>query len=155
MRPTTSGCLRLRFYDDFDSTGVLVAQAESNGFAGTGSAYFAIEDLKSFARALREYPLQSDSKGLSISGGFGQTDDGLEAADERLGLKVYPVDARGHIGVQVRMAADPTEGEYPEARLVARLEIKTVYESISQFGKALLELVEGKVDEAVLKGELS
>jgi len=149
----TRNVLRLRFYDDFDGTGELAADAESDGFAGKGSAYFDIENLKDFAKALREYPLPFGSERLSIEGGYGLTGDG-ELKDERLAIKVYPVDNRGHIGVQVRMAAEPSAGESSESRLVAKLELMTTYEPIAQFGKGLLELVEGKVGEVVLQGEL-
>jgi hypothetical protein len=49
--------LRLRFHDDGDGTGKLLAQAEANGFAGTSGAYFDKQRLSDFARALEAFPL--------------------------------------------------------------------------------------------------
>jgi len=51
------GFLRLRFHDEGDGTGKLVADAEANGFAGSGGAYFDKQELSDFAQALEAFPL--------------------------------------------------------------------------------------------------
>jgi hypothetical protein len=46
----SDGFLRLRFYDDGDGIGELIALAKSGNFSGTGRAYFSIDEIEKFAR---------------------------------------------------------------------------------------------------------
>ncbi len=62
-----AGYLRLRFYDDGDGTGKLVARAEANGFAGEGGAYFDKGEIERFATNLGAFPLPGRT---AIAGGF-------------------------------------------------------------------------------------
>jgi hypothetical protein len=63
--------IRIRFGDDGDGTGRLSLRAEVDGFSGESSAYFNIETLEAFAKALQEFPLPVQDERRSIVGGFG------------------------------------------------------------------------------------
>jgi hypothetical protein len=54
------GRLSLRFDDDGDGTGELLAQASSSGFSGEGGAWFSTSELQDFAEAIGMYPIQKE-----------------------------------------------------------------------------------------------
>jgi len=92
------GFLKLAFADDGCGTGELFAEAETGGFAGTTSAYFDVFRIEEFANAISEYPLPERLR-CSLASGFGP--GAPEPLDqEHLSIEVYPIDSRGHIGVQ-------------------------------------------------------
>jgi len=140
--------LSLRFYDDGDGTGKLCARAESGGFAGQGGAYFDIESIEEFARSIIEYPLV---RNYEISGGFGARAG--ELAQEHLGISVYPIDGRGHIGVQVRMATEVWPDTRPHSEMTVKVEIVTSHEPLRKLSADLLSLVRGNVREITLNGD--
>lgn len=146
--------LRLRFDDDGDGSGKLIARAEADGFAGEGGAYFNIAEIERFATALGAFPLPHDDERLSIAGGFWSQERRDHLEQEHLGISVYPADARrGYIGIQVRMATELSRGSRPQSRKSATVEVVTTYEPLSRFGKDLREVLAGKLKEAVLLGE--
>lgn len=141
--------LRLKFIDDGDGSGKLLARAEAHGFAGEGDAYFGNQELQDFAAQFGAFPLVGRP---SVAGGFYEkTSHRLE--QELLALECYAIDGKGHLGLQVRMASALYDGTRPDSRHAATLEILTTYESLGQFGRALSALVRGDIDEAVLEGE--
>src|SRR5882672_4424445 len=85
--------LRLRFQDDHDGTGKLLARAEAAGFAGESGAYFNISEIEEFAAAIAVFPVP-ENESYSISGGFGKPDGSGEVEQEHLGIEVYPLDSR-------------------------------------------------------------
>jgi len=102
-----SNYLRLRFLDDGDGTGKLLAEAEADGFSGEGGAYFTVEELEEFAEALRLFPLPPEDHRRSIAGGFGRKEAPDKLAQEHLGISVYLANAqRGYVGIQIRMATE-------------------------------------------------
>ena len=110
------GYLRLRFHDDADGTGKLWARAEADGFSGEGAAYFSVEELEDFAKALAVFPMPPEDPRRSITGGFGNMENPGTVDQEHLGISVYPADVkRGYIGVQVRMATEIWPGTRPES----------------------------------------
>ena len=145
--------LRLRFWDEGDGTGELFARAEADGFAGEGSAYFPITELKEFAQAVSEFPLPSNDKRLSLASGFANMDGRGGLDQEHLAINVYAVDTHGYIGLQIRMATQVSESTRPESQKAAKIEIVTTYEPLSRFGKDLLAVLQGKANEASLEGE--
>jgi hypothetical protein len=149
----TQGRLSLRFMDDGDGTGELMAQASSNGFCGEGSARFSTERLLEFAEAITAFPIPKDNP-PHIAGGFFEKDGSGELAQEHLALKVYPVNRRGHLGVQVRIATALWNGHRPESRHAVKLEIITNYEPMVQFSRDLKALVEGQSREVILEGDI-
>jgi hypothetical protein len=144
--------LQLRFDDDGDGTGKLLARAESGGFAGEGGAHFSATELESFALALAGFPLP-DRQRLSIAGGFWKKDNSGELDQELLSLTAYPIGKRGYIGVQIRIATEIREHDRPESKKTVSLEIVTSYEPLGSFSRKLIGLVRGSSEEAILEGE--
>ena len=144
--------LKLTFYGDNDGTGELTAQATADGYAGIGSAYFNIAELKNFAKAIGEFPLPERTR-CQIAGGFCSKEVRGKLEQEHLGIDVYPVDHRGHIAIQVRAATQLWQDMRPDSQKTARFEIITSYEPLAKLSRQLLALVAGTVDEATLEGE--
>jgi len=144
--------LLLRFLDDFDGTGKLFAEVISAGFSGNGGAYFNIDEIVELAESLAIYPL-SEAAPLCIAGGFSKKDAPGELEQEHLALKVYPIDGRGHIGIQVRLSSELWPGMRAESQMAVKTEIVTTYEPLVQFGRELKALVRGSATEALLVGE--
>ena len=142
--------LRLRFFADGDGTGKLVARAESKGFAGEGGAYFDARALEQFAMSLRAYPLTDR---LSVAGGYYSKAPPHELEQEHLSIAFYAANARGHIGVHVRLATPLWQPARAESQLSVSLEILTTYEPLGRFSKALVALVNEEVEEAVLEND--
>ena len=141
------GSLRLRFVDDGDRTGELIAHAASDSFSGAGRAYFSINTIEEFATAIAAFPMTDDAR-PAISGGFGEINAPLE--QEHLGITVYPINSRGYAGVQVRMSTSIQAGDRPESLQSARIEIVTTCEPLARFGRELMAVLHGNIDEAVL-----
>jgi hypothetical protein len=145
--------LRLRFQDDHDGTGKLLARAEAAGFAGESGAYFNISEIEEFAAAIAVFPVP-ENESYSICGGFGKRDGSGELEQEHLGIEVYPLDSRrGYLGMQVRMATELWTPAKPESQRAARVEVVTSYEPLSKFSRDLIAVVRGSVQEAWLVGE--
>lgn len=149
----SQGRLTLRFDDDGDGTGKLIAQAQSNGFSGEGGAWFSQIELQEFADALAAFPIPEE-KPPEVVGGFYKNDGSGELTQEHLGLKVYPIDHRGHLGIQVRIATELWGDERPESQQMVRLEIFTSYEPLLKFSKDLKALIVGRIHEATLDGDI-
>ena len=145
------GRLSLRFEDDDDGTGKLLAQAASDGFSGEGGAWFSTRGLQEFADAISTFPIADENR-PSIAGGFWKN-GGLEQV--LLSLKVYPIDRRGHVGVHVTIATERWRDERPESQQKVELEIVTGYEPLAKFSRDLKALVEGRINEAILENEPS
>jgi hypothetical protein len=146
--------LRLRFLDDGDGTGKLMARAEADGFSGMSGAYFNVEKLKEFAEALNVFPLPPEDHRRSIASGFGSKEDHTKLAQEHLGISVYLVSAhRGYVGIQVRMATEVRPDTRPESKKQAVVEILATYEPLSKFSRDLLSVLHGSLNEAVVEGE--
>jgi hypothetical protein len=146
--------LRLRFFDDGDGTGKLVARAAADGFSGEGGAYFTVEELEEFAEALQVFPLPPDDDRRSIAGGFGSNEDHTKVAQEHLGISVYLANPqRGYVGIQVRMATEIWPDTRPESKKQTVLEILATYEPLSKFSRDLVSVLRGSLQEAVIEGE--
>jgi len=145
--------LRLRFKDDKDGTGLLMARAEADGFSGTSEAYFNVEELEEFAKAIKLFPLPPEDARRSISGGFGSAKD-VQLEQEHLGISVYLADAsRGYVGIQVRMATKVWPDTRPESKKQAVVEILATYEPLARFSRDLLLVIHGSLKEAAIEGE--
>ena len=146
--------LRLRFLDDRDGSGKLMAWAKSDGFSGESGAYFNVEELEEFAEALQVFPLPPEDHRRSIASGFGSKEDHSKLAQEHLGISVYLANPqRGYVGIQVRMATEVWADTRPESKKQAVVEILTTYEPLSKFSRDLLSVLRGSLKEAVIEGE--
>jgi hypothetical protein len=142
--------LRLRFRDDGDGTGKLMAWAAADGFSGESGAYFSVEKLKEFAEALQVFPLPAEDHRRSIASGFGSK----ELMREHLGISAYLANPqRGYAGIQVRMATAVWPDTRPESKKQAVVEILVTYEPLSKFSKDLLSVLHGSLKVAVIEGE--
>jgi hypothetical protein len=144
--------LRLLFSDDHDGTGELRARVVVDEFSGESAAYFNVEEIEEFAKVIAVYPL---AKGIkhSISGGFAKREETEELENEHLAIVVYPIDERGHIGVQVRLASKSWPDTRVESQQIAKVEIITTYAPLAKFSAAILKLLSGSREEVVLEGE--
>jgi len=146
--------LRLRFRDDGDGTGKLMARAEADGFSGEGGAYFNVEELEEFAGALRVFPFPQEDHRRSIASGFSSKEDPGKLGQEHLGISVYLANAqRGYVGIQVRMATEVWPDTRPESKKQAVVEILATYEPLSKFSRDFLLVLRGSLKEAVIEGE--
>lgn len=149
----SQGRLILRFDDDGDGTGKLLAQASSSGFSGEGGAWFSKAELQDFAEAIAMYPIvEGDS--TKIAAGFPKEDGSSDLEQEHLAIMVYPIDRTGHLGIQVRIATEIWKQTRPESQHLVRLEIMTSYEPLAKFSRDLKSLIEGRLAEAVLDADL-
>jgi len=144
------GFLRLGFALEVEGVCTLFAEAACDGFAGKSSGLFNTADIEEFAKAISEYPLPPRDR-CSVATGFGTSSKALE--QEHLGIEVYPIDSRGHIGVQVRMATPVWDDERSESQKVARVELRTTYQPLGNFSRDLLALIKGSAEQALLEEE--
>ena len=145
---TTTDCLRLTLEPDDDGTAELQAHVVANGFSGHGSAWFDITQLVDFGEALAAaFPLREP---LELQGGY-WPGPGRKAAEVHLGLRVYPIDGRGTLGCEVRLAARARE---PDGVLDAlQVELVTSHAAVQRFAMQLRQLAQGELAEAVLDGD--
>jgi hypothetical protein len=122
----------------------------SNGYSGRSHAYFNKDEIERFAVALAQYPLPQGQR-CSLTGGFGESRG--RPANEHVGIDAYPVNRRGYIGIQIRMATAVWSKTRPESQSIAQLEIVTTYEPLARFSMDLLALLDGTVSEATLEGD--
>jgi hypothetical protein len=144
--------IKLQFDDEGDGTGKLIARAEAGSFAGQGGAYFSTNDLEAFAAALTVFPLPDQFR-PSVAGGSWKKDGSGELDQELLGLTAYPINQRGYVGMQIRIASEIWERDRPECQKAVRLEVVTTHEPLVRFSQQLIAVVRGIADEAVLEGE--
>ncbi len=144
--------LRLRFSPDTDGTGELLAEIHSNGYAGSGSAWFGEAELVELAKKLAvAFPLPADSR-LGIRGGFwSKSGGGIE--QEHVGLTFYPVGSLGRVGCRVVLSTPVHEHDRPDGQSSLAVELLTTYERLGAFARSLELLVTGGVDEAALEAE--
>lgn len=143
-------CLKLELEFDADATGELKAYASSNGFSGVGSACFAISEIKEFGLKLKDYPLKEDET-YKIEGGYWSGDKKNKIEQIHLYISVYPIGHVGVLGIRVLLSTPILEGHRKEDHYSTVLEIKTLYNSLEKFADEIIELTEGKIDQATLK----
>ena len=149
----SQGRLSLRFDNDGDGTGKLWAQASSGGFSGEGGAWFSTGELQDFAEDIGMFPIPKGNSPY-IAGGFFKKDESGDLEQAQLALKVYPIDRAGHLGVLVRIAMEFWNDVRPESQNKVELEIITSYEPLAEFSRGLTSLVEGRIKEVILEGDL-
>jgi hypothetical protein len=141
--------LRLRFHDDGDSTGKLHVEVSADGFCAQSAAYFSISELQAFARSLIAFPLPEQPR-LKIAGGFWSKTDPAVLEDVLLSIEVYPVGARGQVGVRVHSESEIWPGDREESRNEATVELLTTYAQLGAFSREMLALISQAQVEAVL-----
>lgn len=136
--------LELRFSADDDGSGKLIASVKHGAFAGTADAWFEQRDLRRFGIDLRDtFPIPSGAV-LEVCGGF--------LGEPHVALRVAQVDATGTVVIRVHLAT-PNEA-YPklDQRCTLSVPMSVEYQALSDFGAALVELIDGKQERAELLG---
>lgn len=134
--------------DDGDGIGCLTVIARSNGFGGSGQAWFDREAVLEFAAALERFPLTEDDP-PTLSGGYGAHAE----YDEYVGLVVAPLGARGQVDVRLHLVDDTWSHGRAEGRYETHMHLLTTYQRVGEFAGVLLGVVRGGLAEAVLEGE--
>jgi hypothetical protein len=145
--------LSLRFDNDSDGTGKLLASVRFRGFAGHGGAWFGVAELEKFANAMAGYPISSDKR-TEIAGGFWKKDASGELQQEHLAIAVYRIGHRGQVGVQLRLAGELWDGDRPESQSTLQVEFLTTHQPLSDFSRQLLALIRGEAQVAILEAEV-
>ena len=144
--------LRLRIHLDDDGTAELEAAVQSRGYRGIGSAWFNLAELSAFADALEAFPLTEEAR-CGLAGGYWSTSRRGELEQVHLAISAYPIDAAGHLAVQVRVAAPLQAYDRPSARHAAEVELRTTYADLERFARAFRSLIAGERDEAFLAAD--
>jgi hypothetical protein len=66
-------------------------------------------------------------------------------------LKVYPVNGRGDLAIQVKLATEIWNEERLESQHSVQLEIRTHYQSIADLSNELKDLIKGRINKVSLK----
>ena len=86
--------LSLTFSPDDDGTGELSAHLSAGGFAGSGAAWFNVEEVLAFCDKLEAYPLDPNAL-PSLAGGYWDDSDCLQTT--LLSIDVCPLDSSGKL----------------------------------------------------------
>jgi hypothetical protein len=123
-----------------DGTAGLTATVHADGFAGEGSAWFEMEELRTFCERLAEYPLGGR---LALAGYPAQT---------QLSIQIDPHGHRGGVLVSVELA-DPIEpgGHAHDRHRRVRTSLIVGYNDLARFQAALGKLLRGRNKRAILK----
>lgn len=147
MNTVTRDGVWLKYFVDADGMGELEVRASSNGFSGRGSAWFNSDELRRFAAALAAYPLGDEARRGIESGYRGPPGSQHEV---HVALSAYQIDARGSVGVRVRLATPVGTWRSPEARHAVEMEFPTTYSALTVFATQLSQLAAGTAAEAAL-----
>lgn len=136
--------LEIRFSADYDGSGKLTASVKHGVFAGTADAWFDREDLRKFGIDLRDtFPIPSGVV-LELCGGY--------VGEPHVALRITQVVIPGTVVIRVHLAT-PNE-TYPQfdQRCTLSVPMSVEYQSLADFGAALVELVDGKRERAEILG---
>jgi hypothetical protein len=95
--------LRLWIATDGDGTGELFAQFRAKEFSGIGSAWFDLVSLAEAAKLFAQFPLPKEQP-PTLEGGYWKQDEPGALQQEHLHISAYPTNARGEVGIQIRVA---------------------------------------------------
>lgn len=144
----TGDQLAVCWHHDHDGTGRLALKCHSQGFAGTGRAWFANQTVVEFADRLTQFPLDADDP-PTLSGGI----DARDSYRELVGVTVVPHGNRGQIDVRVHLATD-LDLDLLEGQHESTLHLLTTYQRLADFGNRLRAVVQApEQTEVVLEGE--
>lgn len=139
--------IRIRFRPDDEWVGELWVSASANGFSGTGEAWFDKEGLREFAHAITAFPLPEDTA-PEITGGLGG--NAKLAPQQLVMLKFEPHDAQGAVRATVHLETERKSGESLGPNSEATIRFLLTYGDLGRFGPAMLDLLDERIEEAVL-----
>ncbi|WP_051272740.1 hypothetical protein [Sphingomonas phyllosphaerae] len=144
--------LQLRFAPEDEWHGELTADVSARGFAGRGSAWFAVEDLRRFVAALSAFPLEAQNL-PSIAGGFGDRAEALEQV--HLAIAFAPHDLRGNVRATVHLATEVWNGAAADLEAMVEVGFLVTYADLDQFASAFDGLLTGENTEAILRSSVA
>lgn len=140
--------LRLTLERDIDATCGLHCEADHDGFAGRGSAWFSLDQVRRFCDALDAYPMAP--QGVALAGGCGTAPGGTAPDVVTMSLTVRPTDRVGGLELMATLAEPPVTN-LPATKLRgATVSIPVTYHSLHGFNATLRALLDGRALEAVL-----
>jgi hypothetical protein len=144
------GQLTLRFKDDKDSTGELFATVRQGAFSGAASAWFGVDEVRAFGRALQEqFPLPFATP-VTLEGGFWTSEDIPKLDQLHLRLSVYPIGGTGIIGIKVELATQVHARDRPESQCSVTVELQSNYEPLRAFGQGIVALANANEEHVTL-----
>ncbi|WP_339347752.1 hypothetical protein [uncultured Sphingomonas sp.] len=144
--------LRLHFAPEDEWHGELTAEVSARGFAGRGSAWFAVEELRQFVAALSAFPLQAQAL-PSITGGFGDRAEALEQV--HLAIAFAPHDLRGNVRATVQLANEVWNADAADLEAIVKVGFLVTYPDLDQFGSAFDRHLTGENTEATLRSSVA
>ncbi len=143
--------LRVKYSPDDQWTGELEGVVASNGFPGRGSAWFDRTHLRTaIIPAFRAFPL-SDSEPPTIEGGFWSKERQGELEQCHLRITVKQHNARGGLLVRVDVASQVWKTPDADMQQTVTARFLTDYEALRQFAEDLERVLDGALEEAVLR----
>ncbi|CAM4200746.1 hypothetical protein G4177_01835 [Corallococcus sp. ZKHCc1 1396] len=144
--------LLLKLFPDEDGSAELQVSVRSGAFSGEGCAWFGLAQLRAFASALTAFPLGEEARRGLVGGAwsFHEVDKTYKLEQVFVAISAYPINTRGSLGVQARLATRTDRAERPESANTAAVELKTTYSALARFSEQFALLLDGRAQEAVL-----
>lgn len=144
--------LHLSYRPDDEWHGQLDATVRSGAFSGRGSAWFNRQQLKeTFAAALRAFPLSASDPPM-IEGGFWRKEQPGTLDQCHLRIHVRPYNSRGTLLVQVDLATECWASPDNDQQQSVTARFLAEYATLGEFASHLEQVLDGKRDEAILRG---
>ena len=129
-----------RIFPEDDGTAELYLGFVSERAAGSGTAYFLLDALLDFARALGEYPL--DPRALPVlSGGY------WDPTEQHVGVSITPKNSRGHLLLDLRVATPSDDQGVGHPAASATIRVTIDYSQLALLSKRLQVLASGRGSE--------
>ena len=139
--------LTLSYRREDERHGEVTAHVESGTFAGRSSAWFRMEQLRAFGKALDRFPIVPGEEPTLI-GGYWRSDDKVDQA--HVFIRIEPAGLRGELRMRVTLATpDVPEGSSDQHSVQVAILIS--YADLGAFQRDLAALLDGKMPEACLE----
>lgn len=139
--------LIVRYRPDDAWLGELVVSTSFGGFAAVSDAWFSKEKLAEFARGIMAFPLPADAP-PTISGGVGGNEK--SPAQELVTITFEPHNHVGAVRATVHLETANWNGKKHDLHSEATIRFLVTYGDLGRFAPALLEVINGRAEEAVL-----
>jgi hypothetical protein len=139
--------LCIRFRPDDEWIGELEVSASAGGFSGVGEAWFSKDNLREFSHAIMAFPLPTDAP-PTISGGLGLNEKA--PPQELVKLTFEPHNKVGAVRATVHLETANWDGKEHGLHSETTIRLIVTYGDLGRFGPAMLDLIDGRIDEAVL-----
>ena len=145
------GKLQLKIRADDDGSADLIVTVAGHGFAGTGSAWLHMEELREFAAQIARYPLDNP---VYLAGGYWGHSKPSRLEKIKVSIHVYLISGRGQIGIRVVACQPSHTRDDPAADHLVELEFQTTYNRLERFSRDLNEVLDGQTPFALIEEEI-